>query len=311
MIPIQSVAGLRKVLKIGSVSVFAACLAACAQSSAGPTKTEVLSADGGELGKAYIEFASAVDAGDTARISKLINPDDADSKLAVLQAFGKLSSNKPVGGRRQGDHATLFLQTGEHAYEFVNATHGATGWLFDSPIKQLPVGIEGDERDCTAKTEYPCALITAPDAVVSGSVTLNKYDTFVYKKPPTFSMLDGFAVRELNDDGKTLKHTSLFISSMGIMPGMFTHATGGDAPSDVRYTLAFGLVRMDVAPDGKSANIEIWNGGSEKTANVADGLTIEVADGKRIRGRLITDVKDVAKFNLYFDIATVSVYRDN
>lgn len=310
MIPIQSIPGLRSLLKIVCVSVFAMCLVACAQSSAGPTKTEVLPADGGELGKAYVEFASAVDAGDTARIGKLINPDDADSKLAVLQAFGKLGSSKPVGGRRQGDHATLFLQTGEHAYEFVNATHGATGWLFDSPMKQLPVGIEGDERDCAGKTEYPCALITAPDAVVSGSVTLNKYDTFVYKKAPAFSMLDGFAVREL-DDGKTLKHTSLFISSMGIMPGMFTHAAGSDAPNDVRYRLAFGLVKMDVAPDGKSANIEIWDGGSEKTAKVADGLTIEVADGKRIRGRLIADVKDVARFNLYFDIATVSVYRDD
>ena len=311
MIPSQCIGGLQKVLKIGSASVFAACLVACAQSSAGPAKTEVLPADGGEIGKAYTEFASAVDAGDTARISKLMDPDEADSKLSVLQAFGKLSPNKPVGGRRQGDHATLFLQIGEGAYKFANARHGATGWMFDSPIKQLPVGIEGDERDCSAKADFPCALITAPDAIVSGSVTLNKYDTFIYNKPPTFWMLDGFAVRELDDDGKTLKRTSLFMSSMGIMPGIFTHATGGNDPSDTRYTLAFGLVRMKVAPDGKSADIEIWNGGTEKTTKVADGLTIEVADGKRMRGRLVTDVKDVAKFDLYFDIATASVYRDN
>jgi hypothetical protein len=70
-----------------------------------------------------------------------------------------------------------------------------------------------------------------------------------------------------------------------------------------------GLLRVDVTADGKTATVEFWNAGTKKEAKVADGLAIEVADGKRIRGRLKAGIQDMAQLNVYFDVATASVYH--
>lgn len=301
----------RNLTSAGGAILLAACLSAFAQSPAGPTMTTMLPADGGDLGKAYIEFASAVDAGDAARIANLADSAVGDKEAAFFQAFGKLSPRKPIGGRRQGDRATLFLQTamdkGGGSYELWNATHTSAGWHFDSPENVVNFSIPNAGLDCKTKAEFPCAVSTAPDSIVSGTVLPHKYDSYLYKKAPEFRMFDGFAVRVFDGNDKMPKVTTVFLSSMGIMPGMLTREV--DEPNSVRYKLTMALLRLDVAADGKSAHVEFWNQNTRKQADVTSGLTIEAADGKRIRGRLKADVKELANFDLYFDIGTASVSR--
>lgn len=272
-------------------------------------KTEALPPDGGEVGQAYAEFASAVDAGDQARIARYVDSALADKGPAFLQAFGKLVPRKPIGGRRQGDRATLFLQTavekGGGPYQLWNATLTPAGWHFDGPEDVVPFGIPDPGLDCKGKTKFPCATSTAPDSIVSGGLVLNKYDTFVFKKAPAFRLLDGFAVRNVDEDSKALKSTTIFLSSTGIMPGMLTREV--DDPNSVRYKLTSGLLRLDVAADGKSAHVEFWDHNSRKQGDVSAGLSIDTADGKRIRGALKADITDMAKVDVVFDLGTASV----
>ena len=284
-------------------------LVAPGQPSRVATNTEELPSDGGEVGKAYAEFASAVDAGDEARIAKYVDSALADKGPAYLQAFGKLVGRKPIGGRRQGDRATLFLQTAVlksgNSYELRNATRTPAGWHFDGPMDVVPFGIPDPGLDCNGKTKFPCALSTAPDSIVSGGLVLNKYDTFLFKKAPAVRLLDGFAVRNVDEDSKALTSTTIFLSSTGIMPGMLTREVG-DSDS-VRYKLTTGLLRLDVAADRKSAHVEFWDHNSRTQGDVTAGLSIDTAGGKRIRGALKADVKDVAKIDVMFDLGTASV----
>lgn len=299
-------------LKNVSVAALVVCIAACAQHSAEPQKTEVLPADGGDLGKTYAEYAKAVDAGDKAQILKFSNPELADKGVAFFQFTGKLGTGQPIGGRQQGDRATLFVRapTSTAQENFVslrNATHAGSGWQFDSPLQQATAGYGNKPfYDCSKTAEFPCGILTAPDSIVSGTILLHKYDTFVHKTAPIFVMFDGFAVRRFDEDGKTPKGTRLFLSSMGIIPEVITNDHNKDM-SSVRLTLTAPLLDLDVAPDGKSAHARLTDQGTLKKIDIKDGLTIEVNDGKRIRGRLNTDIKDLAAFNLYFDMATASV----
>lgn len=98
----------------------------------------------------------------------------------------------------------------------------------------------------------------------------------------------------------------MFLSIMGIIPEMITNSDNKDMAS-VRLTLTASLLDLNVAPDGKSAHARLTNQGTLKQIDIKDGLTIEANDGKRIRGRLNADIKDLAAFNLYFDVATASV----
>ncbi len=272
-------------------------------------KTEALPSDGGELGKAYAGFARAVDAGDQARISRYVDSAVAEKGPAFLQAFGKLVPRKPVGGRRQGDRGTLFLQTaakkGGGSYQSWNATLTPAGWHFDGPEDVVAFEIPEPGLDCKGKTKFPCATSTAPDSIVSGGLVLNRYDTFVFKKAPAYRFLDGFAVRNVDEDSKALKSTTIFLSTTGIMPGMLTREI--DDPDSVRYKLTTGLLRLDVAADGRSAHVEFWDHGSRKQGEVGAGLSIDNADGTRIRGALKADVKDMAKVDVVFDVGAASV----
>lgn len=303
-------------LKNFGLAALVVCIAACAQHSAGPQKTDVLPADGGDLGKAFAEYAKAVDAGDKAQILKLSSPELADKGVGYFQAMGKLGASQPIGGRQQGDRATLFLRAptsnAQQTYASLwNATHAASGWQLDSPLEQVTVAYSSKPfYDCSKTAEFPCAITTAPDSIVSGTLSLNKYDTFVHKTAPVYVMFDGFAVRMFEENGKTPKSTRVFLSSTGVVPEMITSDHNKDV-SSIRLILTAALLDLDVAPDGKSAHARYSKQGTVLNADIKDGLTIESNDGKRIRGRLNTDIKDVAAFNLYFDVATASVCHAN
>jgi len=300
---------MRILLLAAGASLLGFSLPAPDQPSPVAMKTEALPPDGGELGKAYAEFASAVDAGDEAGIARYVDSAVADKGPAFLQAFGKLVPRKPIGGRRQGNRATLFLQIAVEkrggSYQLWNATRTPAGWHFDDPVDVVPFGIPDPGLDCNGKTKFPCALSTAPDSIVSGGLVLNKYDTFLFKKAPAVRLLDGFAVRNVDEDSKALTSTTIFLSSTGIMPGMLTREVG-DSDS-VRYKLTTGLLRLDVAADRKSAHVEFWDHNSRTQGDVTAGLSIDTAGGKRIRGALKADVKDVAKIDVMFDLGTASV----
>jgi hypothetical protein len=75
--------------------------------------------------------------------------------------------------------------------------------------------------------------------------------------------------------------------------------------------LSAPFLRLDVAADGKTAHAELWDHNTRKQAGITEDLTIESSDGNRIRGRLKTDLKELAKIDLYFDLATASMcYTD-
>jgi hypothetical protein len=287
------------------------CLAACAQASAGPQKTEVLPADGGDLGKTYVEYAKAVDTGDLAQILKFSNPELADKTADFFHAMGKLGTSQPVGGRQQGDHATVFLRTGAKSngndiFALSNATRGSSGWRFESPLATVLTSYSSKPYgDCAKQPEFPCGVTTAPDSIVSGTITLHKYDTFVYKGPPVFAMFDGFAVRMFDKNDKAPKSTTVFLSSMGIIPEMLTN--NDTRPNSVGVKLKAPLLQLDVAADGRTAHAALLDNHTTKKTDVSQGLMIEAADGKRIRGRLKADIKDLMEFDLYFDVAVASV----
>lgn len=299
-------------LKNYAIAALVAGIAACAQHSTGPQKTQVLPADGGDLGKAYAEYAKAVDAGDKAQILKLSNPELADESVGFFQAMGKMGASQPMGGRQQGDRATLFLRAptsdGQQTFASLrNATRAGSGWQFDNPLEQVTAKYASKPfYDCSKTAEFPCAIATAPDSVVSGTIVLHKYETFLHKTAPVYVMFDGFAVRMFDENAKTPKSTRVFLSSMGIVPEMIASDNNEDV-SNVRLTLTAALLDLDVAPDGKSAHASYSKQGTLLEADIKDGLTIESNDGKRVRGRLNTDIKDMAAFNLYFDVATASV----
>src|ERR1700687_3626448 len=97
--------------------------------AAGPAKTEVLPADGGDLGKAYVELAAGMKAGDKTRAGRLLDPRAwhlADKQASWFSMFADMEKSKPSGGRRQGDRATLFLTSGVGnplEFRYVSATH--------------------------------------------------------------------------------------------------------------------------------------------------------------------------------------------
>src|SRR4051812_48635871 len=104
-------------------------LASACTSSASTAKTEVLPANGGDVAKDYAELAAAFKAGDKARATPLIDPNQwnlANKEASWFQQFAEqMSDVRPTGGRRQGDRATMFVESGDKAspyYAMVNAT---------------------------------------------------------------------------------------------------------------------------------------------------------------------------------------------
>jgi len=74
-------------------------------------KTEVLPADGGDLGKAFLVLQNALKTADKAVAAKLLDPNSwhLDNKEpGWFEPFSeRLSQYRAVGGKRQGDRATL------------------------------------------------------------------------------------------------------------------------------------------------------------------------------------------------------------
>lgn len=281
-------------------------IAACC--SAGPVPdgtTEVLPADGGELGRAFADLTASFKAADKVRAAKLLDPTawHLENKQAswFAQIGGQLAEYKPVGGRRQGDRATLFVVTPQPYYAMMNASHVATGWQFDSPI---PFGssLNPSGRDCkSSPTRFPCGAASAPDARVSGTVQSHLIDPETKSPLRPVVLIDGLAVRRVDEETKVLKSTWIVLSATGINPRMV--ALSAD-PDEVKGWLGHPVLTLDVAPDGKSATVEYSDGYSPKSFVVSDGLSIDTSVPHRIRGRLKTDAKAVASFDITFDIST-------
>ncbi|MGA9341806.1 MAG: hypothetical protein WBV61_05675 [Rhodanobacteraceae bacterium] len=280
---------------------------ACTSSATSPEKTEVLPADGGDLGKAYTDLVAAFKAGDKARAAKLLDPAawHLDDKQAswFAQFASRMDGSHPVGGRRQGNRATLFVVDSQPYYAMMNATHSADGWMFDSP---LATGSSFSEqpRDCkTDPKRFPCSAASAPDAQVSGHVLSHEADPLDQAPALPVTIFDGVAVRMLDAQTKHLKFTRLLLSAKGINPKMLALSHNVDI---VKGWLNYPILALDVAPDGKTAKLEYYNGFARKTLDVADGLSIDANTPGRMRGRLQTDVSAVANFDVSFDMSTMS-----
>jgi hypothetical protein len=290
------------------LALFAMLCGACGSSGAVPDKTEALAADGGDLGKAFGDLVAAFKAGDKVRAAALLDPlawNLGDKKPSWFAQFvDGMEDNHPVGGRRQGDRATLFLANSRPYYSMMNATRTANGWVFDSP---LSAGSSFGEtpRDCAASpTRFPCGAKSAPDAQVSGHVQSNKPGS---RMDPASTgprvMFDGLAVRMLDSKTRSLKSTRLLLSGTGINPQMV--ALSGDI-GGVGTWLNYPMLIMDVAPDHRSAKLEYYDGFSRRKFDAADGLEIDTKTPNRIRGRFQADVSDLARFEIAFDISTIS-----
>jgi hypothetical protein len=296
-------------LRTGYFVLVAIILAACGHPAAGPVKTEVLPADGGEVGKAFVEYVNAVARGDKTQIAKLSLSEPKNSDADYFKFL--LSNDHAFGGRQQGDYATLFLQAAvsekENGVATWNAMRTNGVWQFETPWNAIPLSYSPKPfHDCATYLQFPCAVITAPDSVVTGTVVLHAYDTDVYEKAPEFSMLDGFAVRMVGENKESMG-TRIYLSAMGIIPETLTnYQTDADS---IRYQLRGPLLDLTLGADGKTAKATLWNKNEEKKADVQGGVTIESNDGKRIRGRVKTDIKDVMAIDVYFDLAVASWYQ--
>ena len=184
----------------------------------------------------------------------------------------------------------------------MNATHTASGWQFDSPI--ATGGSFGETpSDCAASpTRFPCGAASAPDAQISGRVQSHRSDP-LSGGASTQVLFDGLAVRMLDGETKKAKFTRLLLSGTGINPQMV--ALSGDV-GNVKGWLNYPMLVLDVAPDGKSAKAEYFDGGSHEDFSVTDGLSIDANTPNRIRGHLKTDAKGLAQFDIAFDLGTVS-----
>jgi hypothetical protein len=283
-------------------------LACCSHSGAAQvTKTEVLPADGCELGKAFVELTDAFKAADKGRAAKYLDPTawhlDDKQPSWFAQLAEQLATYSSIGGRRHGDRATLFVETKQPYYAMMNASYTAGRWQFDSPI---PVGsnLNPSGRDCEpSPTRFPCAAASAPDAQVSGTVQSHMIDPKTNTPARPAVLFDGLAVRMIDEETKSLKSKWIVLSGTGINPQMVALS---EEPDQVKGWLSYPVLTLDVAPDGKSANIEYFDGYSRKNLDVSSGLSIDMSVPNRIHGHLKTDAKNVASFDISFDVSTVS-----
>lgn len=295
----------RRLILIAVVSLLIAVCAKAGEAQRG--KTEVLQADGGELGKAFVELKQALKTADKARAAKLLDPSvwHLDNKKPewFAQLNERLTQYSAVGGRRQGDRATLFVVNEVPYYALMNATYAAGGWRFDTPS---PPGssFSSPPRNCKAfPTRFPCAALSAPEALISGVVQSHRVDPETKKPFPPFVLFDGLAVRMLDGQTKALKATWIVLSGTGLNPQMVSLS---EEPDDVTRWLSYPVLTLYVAPDGKSAKAYYYDGYSPKEFDVIGGLHIDTKTPNRIRGQLKTDMKDAAKFDITFDIGTAS-----
>ena len=87
-------------------------------------------------------------------------------------------------------------------------------------------------------------------------------------------------------------------------------ALSGDV-DNVKGWLNYPLLMLDVMPDGKTAKLEWFNGMSHQNLDVSEGLMIDPNTPNRIRGHFKTDAKDIAQFDVAFDLGTASDCVEN
>lgn len=283
-------------------------------------KMEVLPPDGGELGKAYLELIEVLKTADKVKVEKLLEPryvhllDQAPSLFEDYYDDFSTYKKEVVGGRRQGNRATLFLfglsLSKSKTYSFINATYNKDGWQFDTPTPRGSYPFtEWDQftGNCQKNPNlFPCAVMTGPDSQVSG--TIHSYETYRNTNTPirTAVLLDGFAVKLIDPKTKSLKSIQVILSPTGINPEMVARCA---LPADVIERLGESTLTLDVTPDGKSAKLEYVtdDGDWRKKFDINNSeLNIDTSTPNRIRGHLKLDEKDAAKFNVKFDIGTVS-----
>ncbi|MFI5120001.1 MAG: hypothetical protein ACHQM4_06280 [Thermoanaerobaculia bacterium] len=287
-----------------------AALLFASANAAGPVKTEVLPATGGDLGKAYVELAAAMKAGDKDRAGRLLDPRHwhlADKQKSWFGMFAYLEEMQPAGGRLQGDRGTLFLANkagNPLEYRFLSATRTSRGWQFDSPTTFGSSFSKGEARDCKTSRVFPCGARTAPDSVVSGTITPRNPDPNL---PASYRVIDGLAVQMVGAPGATPTSTRVLLSIHGITPEAV--ALSGD-PDEVKGWLAWPVVSLDIAKGGGSARLDSYDGMSRRSFEIATGLTLEAAAPDRVRGQLKTEIEKVV-FDLYFDLAAGSSCRSN
>jgi len=282
-------------------------LVACGGGSAASAKTEVLPADGADLGKAFHELVAALAAGDKVKAGNLLDPDHwhMDNKTPeFLQQFAEQSKDFVVtGGKRHGDVATVFLVNKQPYYASLTATRGAGGWRFDSPIP-TGRGFGENARDCTeAPQRFPCAAASAPDAQVSGTVLSHRKGDPLSGAPKPEVFFDGVAVRMIDGESKKAKSTRVILAAKGIDPQALARV--GD-PDDLAQFVNYPVIQLSAAPDGKSGTLAYFDGFSRRTLELHDGLALDTTTPNRVRGKLKLDAKDVADFDIAFDLGTAS-----
>jgi hypothetical protein len=273
-------------------------------------KVEVLPEDGGEIGKLYAELNGAYAAGDKDRAAKLLAPPQNDLSNYTGTDLKQFSSSdwKAAGGRRYGDHATLFLIK-DDVYWVINAIRGADGWRFASlySFDTEIIPRDANKHDCS-EMRFPCGIATAPDSQVSGTVQ-------THRENPNSNVIsnvlfDGFAVRMLDAKTHALRFTRILLTGTGINPRGIEQTVGLDGMTWNRRTPA---VLLDVKADGKTALLAFIDQDSAPTLNdlpfveLNDGFSIDNSGTpNRIRGHLKTDIKDVAAFDVNFDLSSAS-----
>lgn len=297
----------RVVLHALSLSGCTLLLAACGGGSAASAKTEVLPADGADVGKAFTELVAALAAGDKVKSGSLLDPDhwhmDNKSPDFLKQIADQSKDFVVTGGKRHGDVATVFLVNKQPYYASLTATHTAGGWRFDSPIP-TGRGFGEQPRDCAeAPQRFPCAAASAPDAQVGGTVLSHRKGDPITGSPKTEVYFDGVAVRMIDGETKKPKGTRVVLAAKGIDPQALARL--GD-PDDLVMFVNYPVLEIKAAPDGKSGTLMYFDGLSRHTLELHDGFALDSATPNRVRGKLTFDAKDVADFDVAFDLGSAS-----
>lgn len=291
-----------------------AALAGCGGGSGATdtARTEALPDDGGDLGKAWLAFHAAMKAGDVETSKRFLDGArwSTDNKQASwYQQFADGGVEKPMGGRVHGERATLFLDGSDpeypegREYRHVSATRVGDSWRFDNPTTFGSSFSLTDARDCSAGAIFPCGVETAPLGQVGGTVVKLKTRA---DEPATEVLMDGFAVRMVPTEGAAPTATRVVLSASAINPAGLALSTD---PEQADGWLGWPVLRLDIAPDGKSAELQYYGGNGRKKVTVTTGLTLDADTPGRVRGRVQAEIPDGARVDARFDLGTASSCR--
>ena len=120
--------------------------------------------------------------------------------------------------------------------------------------------------------------------------------------PARYRVIDGLAVRMVASPGTAPTSTRVLLSVHGIDP--VAVSLSGD-PDHVKGWLGWPVISLDIAKDGKSAKMELYDGAARRNFAVTTGLIVETPDPARVRGQLKTEIEKI-DFDLHFDLAATS-----